>query len=39
MMNNGILFDGEKMVELNWNYYPKYRHVIEDGELYKHVFK
>ena len=37
MINNGYLFDGEKMVSLDWDYYPKYRHLIEDGQLYKNV--
>ena len=37
MINNGYLFDGEKMVTLEWDYYPKYRHLIEDGKLYKNI--
>ena len=37
MINNGYLFDGEKMVSLEWDYYPKYRHLIEDGKLYKNI--
>lgn len=39
MMNEGYLFDGTKMVQLNWNYYPRYRHILEEGELYKKIFK
>jgi len=39
MMNEGYLFDGEKMVQLKWNYYPKYKHILEEGKLYKNIFK
>lgn len=38
MINDGYLFDGEKMVEVQWNYFPKYRHIFEEGELYKNIF-
>lgn len=27
----------KKMVSLEWDYYPKYRHLIEDGKLYKNI--
>lgn len=39
MIKGGYLFGGEKMVTLDWDYYPKYRHLIEDGVLYKNIFK
>ena len=39
MIKGGYLFDGEKMVTLDWDYYPKYRNLIEDGELYKNLSK
>ena len=39
MIKCGYLFGGEKMVTLDWDYYPKYRHLIEDGKLYKNIFK
>jgi len=25
------------MITLEWDYYPKYRHLIEDGKLYKNI--
>lgn len=37
MINEGYLFDGEKMVTLDWDYYPKYRSIFENGELYKNI--
>jgi beta-1,4-mannosyl-glycoprotein beta-1,4-N-acetylglucosaminyltransferase len=37
MIVNGYLFDGQKMITLDWDYYPKYRHLIEDGKLYKNI--
>jgi len=37
MIVNGYLFDGQKMITLEWDYYPKYRHLIEDGKLYKNI--
>jgi len=38
MINEGYLFDGEKMVQLQWDYYPKHRKLLECGELYKHIY-
>jgi len=39
MINEGYLFDGYKMTQLNWDYYPKYKHIIEEGKLFKHIFE
>lgn len=38
MIEEGYIFDGYKMVQLDWNYYPRYRHIIEEGELHKNIF-
>ena len=38
LINEGYLFDGEKMTTLDWNYYPKNRNLIEDGEFYKNIY-
>jgi len=39
MINNGYLFSGNKLTTLDWDYYPKYRNLIEDGVLYKNLSK
>ncbi len=39
MIKDGYLFDGEKMVTLVWDYYPKYRNLLELGVLYKNLSK
>lgn len=38
MIEEGYIFDGYKMIEVNWDYYPRYRHIIEEGELHKNIF-
>jgi len=37
MINEGYLFDGEKMVTLDWDYFPKNRRLVEEGILYKNI--
>ena len=38
MINEGYLFDGYKMIETDWDYFPKYRKLLEEGELYKYIY-
>jgi len=39
LINEGYLFDGYKLIETNWNYFPKNRHLLENGELYKYIYE
>jgi len=38
MINEGYLFDGEKMIELQWDYFPKNRKLLEEGKLYRNIY-
>ena len=39
MINEGYLFDGYKMIETDWDYFPKYRKLLEEGELYRYIYE